>query len=565
VIAATQAADDLFDASLYSGEMPEDAIGNERRVLGPPGTGKTTYARNYIAAASQRYGRKGVLVTSHTRTAARTLVKRGIAVDLENVATLHSICYRALGKPKIADTPSMLQKWSDTHPEWPIIGRHPDPEKAGQEGAGDRAMRRINTLRATMVPLSQWPAGLVSFWTSWSRWKTGERAMDFTDLVARSLREVPIAPGNPSVIIADEAQDLTPLQMALLRSWGKACQSVLLVGDDEQSLYDYAGASPLTLLTPTLPQSQVRILRESKRIPANVHKYALRQWSHRLSVRFPKVFLPRPEPGCVQRVATGGYDAPGLLNRVEKHLGKSKTVMILASANFALQKVLAELRRRGIPFANRNRTESAPWNPLGVAGHGAGDRLHKLCEGQSRPPERLWNGRDLRLWVSWLEARGIMKHGGKERLVDLDMDNWYGLPELADWLLPESYESFCRHLKHSPAALADWWRRRVLPAHELDAMFAAKVVKVSGKIEPLTKPPSLTIGTIHSVKGDQAQAVYLLPDLTNRWRADYFAGGSRRDGLLRMFYVAATRAEEELYLCSPWRRGSSIELGAGCQ
>lgn len=560
----THAADDRFDAMLYSGELPDDAIGNELRVLGPPGTGKTTYASNYISASAQRYGRKGVLVTSHTRTAARTLVKRGIAIDLENVATLHSICYRALGKPKIADTPSMLEKWSENHPEWPIIGKHPDPEKAGQEGAGDRAMRRVNTLRATMTPLNEWPAGLVSFWRSWSRWKTSERAMDFTDLVARALCEVPIAPGNPSVIVADEAQDLTPLQMALLRSWAKTCRSLLLVGDDEQSLYDYAGATPLTLLTPTLPESQVRILRESKRIPANVHKYALRQWSHRLSVRYPKVFLPRTEPGCVQRVATGGYDALGLVNRLEKHLGKSKTVMLLASANFALQKVLAELRRRGIPFANRNRTESSSWNPLGVAGHGAGDRMHRLCSAHSRPPDRLWEGRDLKAWVSWLEARGVLKHGGKERLSGIDGDGWYGLPLLEQCMLPEEYAAFCLRLRHSPAAIGDWWRRRVLPQYEQDVHFAARVLQV-GSMDQLTAPPQLTVGTIHSVKGDQAQVVYLLPDLTNRWRADYFAGGSRRDGLLRMFYVAATRAEEELYLCAPWRRGSSIELGAGCQ
>jgi superfamily I DNA/RNA helicase len=561
----TYAQDDRFDAMLYSGELPEDADGNELRVLGPPGTGKTTYAANYISAAAQRYGRRGVLVTSHTRTAARTLAKRGVVIDLDNVATLHSICYRALGKPKIADTPSMLAKWSEAHPEWPIIGRHPDPEKAGQEGAGDRAMRRINTLRATMVPLSQWPAGLVSFWRAWSRWKTGERAMDFTDLVARALREVAIAPGNPSVIVADEAQDLTPLQMALLRSWGKTCRAILLVGDDEQSLYDYAGATPLTLLTPALPDSQVRVLRESKRIPRNVHKYALRQWSHRLSVRHPKVFLPRTEPGCVQRVATGGYDAQGLVNRVEKHLGKSQTVMILAAANFALQKVLGELRRRGIPFANRNRSESAAWNPLGGAGHGAGDRLNKLCEGQFREIEAMWRGRDLRLWVQWLEARGVMQHGGKERLLDVDTDSWFGLPMLEQTLLPDAYQAFCLRARHSHAALADWWRRRVLPAHEMDALFAATVVKAGGSLDGLVKPPQLTVGTIHSVKGDQAQVVYLLPDLTNRWRADYFAGGTRRDGLLRMYYVAATRAEEELYLCAPWRRGSSIELGAGCQ
>ncbi len=67
--------------------------------------------------------------------------------------------------------------------------------------------------------------------------------------------------------------------------------------------------------------------------------------------------------------------------------------------------------------------------------------------------------------------------------------------------------------------------------------------------EGLELGPRVIVGTIHSVKGADAAAVYVLPDLSpaqwERWQA------GKRDELLRIFYVAFTRAREELVLVGP--------------
>jgi superfamily I DNA/RNA helicase len=58
------------------------------------------------------------------------------------------------------------------------------------------------------------------------------------------------------------------------------------------------------------------------------------------------------------------------------------------------------------------------------------------------------------------------------------------------------------------------------------------------------------VGTIHSVKGGQADVVYLFPDLSKAGDAQYHQHGPARDSVIRVFYVGATRARETLYICS---------------
>jgi superfamily I DNA/RNA helicase len=65
----------------------------------------------------------------------------------------------------------------------------------------------------------------------------------------------------------------------------------------------------------------------------------------------------------------------------------------------------------------------------------------------------------------------------------------------------------------------------------------------------LLEDPGVVVGTIHSVKGGQADVVYLFPDLSRAGNAQYDVAGVFRDSVIRLFYVGATRARETLYIC----------------
>ena len=72
-----------------------------------------------------------------------------------------------------------------------------------------------------------------------------------------------------------------------------------------------------------------------------------------------------------------------------------------------------------------------------------------------------------------------------------------------------------------------------------------------GGLELLQKKPQITIGTVHSVKGGEADCVYLLPDLSLSSMQQWSQYGPARDAIVRLFYVGMTRAKESLILTAP--------------
>ena len=86
----------------------DHSVTSEYRIFGPPGTGKTTNLTRQIRRAVERFGPSSVLVTSFSRAAAAELAGRDLPVDEDRVGTLHSICYHALGTPRIAEANGCL-------------------------------------------------------------------------------------------------------------------------------------------------------------------------------------------------------------------------------------------------------------------------------------------------------------------------------------------------------------------------------------------------------------------------------------------------------------------------
>ena len=62
----------------------------------------------------------------------------------------------------------------------------------------------------------------------------------------------------------------------------------------------------------------------------------------------------------------------------------------------------------------------------------------------------------------------------------------------------------------------------------------------------------MVLGTIHSVKGAAADIVYVAPDMSAAGVAQMTGSVNGRDQAIRLFYVAMTRAFEELRLLAPF-------------
>jgi DNA helicase-2/ATP-dependent DNA helicase PcrA len=85
------------------------------------------------------------------------------------------------------------------------------------------------------LPERAWSPNLREFARRWTEDKQANGLMDFTDLIATCLRDVALAPKNPTVIFADEAQDLNRMQLSLVRKWGERANYFIVCGDDDQA------------------------------------------------------------------------------------------------------------------------------------------------------------------------------------------------------------------------------------------------------------------------------------------------------------------------------------------
>ena len=178
---------------------------SEYRIFGPPGAGKTTSLTRQIRRAVERYGADSVLVTSFSRTAAAELAGRDLPVSRDRVGTLHSHCWHALGGPELAE--ANVDEWNRENPSLAITpakkhGRLDGEEAAGEdsetEKTGDKELQRLNRYRGLMIPRQGWAKPLLDFERRWTEYKRENGLLDFTDLIETSLRDVALAPKNPS-------------------------------------------------------------------------------------------------------------------------------------------------------------------------------------------------------------------------------------------------------------------------------------------------------------------------------------------------------------------------------
>jgi superfamily I DNA/RNA helicase len=404
----------------------------------------------------------------------------------------------------------------------------------------------------TMIPQKSWPLVLCHFSEKWTRYKRARGLLDFTDLIDQCLLDVAVAPANPSVIFADEAQDLNRMQLTLIRKWGERASYFVLGGDDDQCIYSFAGASADAILDPDIPDDHKIILKQSFRVPRAVHQLADRL-IHQVARRQEKIYLPRPEAGAVHRLSTGTYKSPEyfILKSAEEHLKQGKKVMFLAACSYMLQPMVAALRKRGIPFHNPYRKSNGFWNPLRIGKKGSSaSRVLALLVGHPDfgDGHRQWTFGDLALWADCMASQGILKSGVKEKFQQYDRLQAAATGPLDEIFEARALTSLLDASNGDYRALLNWWRRLMTADVRGRFQFPADVAAAYGP-RALVDQPQVVVGTIHSVKGAQADVVYLFPDLSQAGDAQYQRNGEPRDSVIRVFYVGATRARETLYIC----------------
>lgn len=585
-----------------------EPLHNYHIIFGPPGTGKTRTLTEIIADFVGEHGPDSVMVTSYTRAAAEELVSRVHNVPSSNVRTLHAFGYAAIGgSKKIAE--QNIGSWNkfcaSNGKHWYMTEATVSIDVEGEEDAGgstgggrdkigDSIFSQINLMRARMIPVENWSPAEQLMYQWWTQWKHLNNFVDFGDMIEIPLRERIPAPTKAKFFIIDEAQDCTAQQIALIRMWGESMKQVIIALDDDQSLYYFTGGDPEACLDLPIPASNRKVLEQSWRVPRKVHSYAQR-WVRTISRREPKNYHPRDFDGEVRYIAPdtttikeGSYIKPEILvdDALKRYVPQGKTIMYLATCSYMLNPLKAVLRQNGIPFHNPYRSQRNDWNPLTPqSGVASSRRILSFLRPQFDvygEHARSWNIEELLEWTEALNVKGVFKHGMKKRAEnymaslngerelitrELDFNGNENGNDLETWLEEEA-------INQALDGNLDWFEAH-LSASKRDGMaFPLSIARKHGAIM-LMERPKIILGTIHSVKGAQADVVYLFPDisyaanqgsnkhtLNERWvMAQNKSKGTlndaerervkQEDTIKRTFYVGMTRAKESLVICPP--------------
>ena len=530
----------------------------DRWVYGPPGTGKTSFLARQIEFDAQQRGSDAVVALSHTRAAAAEIALRRVPLPPENVGTLHSLAFRALGRPKMVETTECLREFGEAHPAFQMSETYSVDDMEAlmpSKAHGDNSLSEYSRYRNLQVPREVWPTTLLNFAELWEDFKQQNGGIDFTDMIELALTDTVAPEAKPEVMIVDEGQDLSRLQFRLLTKWADSVDKFIMAFDPDQSIYGFAGADP-TVFLETEPSAK-KVLAQSHRVPRAVHTIAMR-WI-RQTRRADVEYLPMEREGEVDWLEHQWRRPESMLKMIEAELKRGKSIMVLTSCGYMLEPLIKLLRVEGFPFHNPYRRKQGAWNPMrksraSVSTH---TRVAAYLAPWSEGSTGMWTSEQLMCWTALL--KGIFKRGGRdamERALIGGADEGAVLNALIDNCADEA--TLVALIDGPPSGLD------ALGAHlKTDKVSAASFAIACARNfggEVLQRDPQLCVGTIHSVKGGEADVVFLFPDISPEGYQRYNARSGGRDEVVRQFYVGMTRAKEKLVLLAP--SGPSVDWGA---
>jgi DNA helicase-2/ATP-dependent DNA helicase PcrA len=440
--------------------------------------------------------------------------------------------------------------------------------------------------------------------TRYEKKKKATNSMDFDDLLEKTLRMLKEHEGIASFyrrqfqfILVDEYQDTNKIQADLIDTLGRDHRNVMVVGDDAQSIYSWRGANFQNILEfpKRYPDAQVfKIEMNYRSVPeileaANAAIAAnIDQFQKNLSATRSSQGL---KPGVVA-LNDGAEQAQFVAQRILELRDEDvdlNEIAVLYRAHYHAIELQLELSRRGIPYQITSgirffeqahikdviaflRLVANPRDEV------AFKRMVKLLPGiGNRSADNLW-----RAWNASLNERGEITSWG-ERLLAMNVTarskkSWEQLAHTLDEIAPGGQPNRPSEMINSVVeAIYDDYAKVNFTNYELRredlnqlAAFArqfkdlneflsqlALISNVDAEAAPnqTSDKEAVSLSSVHQAKGLEFHTVFVI------WLTDGMFPSSRsldrREDLeeeRRLFYVAITRARDELYLTYPHMR-----------
>jgi len=259
--------------------------GGHARIVAVAGSGKTSTLTAYLARRlNEGVNPRRLLVLMYNKAAQQDVSRRLAAQQtqqrLPEVRTFHSLGYRILQR-LVHDGDLPPVNWdllNDAQIE-PVVWRLLRAAAVDEEQAEDILSRKkkwvepaLNYFELVKSSLAS-PAevfeqsGLpkvcrifIEVFEQFEQWRADQRRLTFADLLYDPVRCLMAQPdvaqrfaGHMDEILVDEYQDINPIQQALLEILHGGRGQVMVVGDPDQTIYEFRGSEP-ALLTEAFQQ-----------------------------------------------------------------------------------------------------------------------------------------------------------------------------------------------------------------------------------------------------------------------------------------------------------------------
>jgi DNA helicase-2/ATP-dependent DNA helicase PcrA len=604
-----------YEADLNPGQFAAAcALGGPVLVIAGAGSGKTrTLVYRVARMIESGIAPESILLLTFTRKAAQEMLQRvglliGSRSERVNGGTFHSVAnilLRRYGKGIGLDPGFTILDRGDSEDVINLLRT--------QLGLHDKARHfpRKNTINEMfskaankLLPLEDVVLGefpqfaeeieeLKSLQKAFEVYKRRRLLVDYDDLLVRARELLEAEEGVRRrvadihrYIMVDEYQDTNALQAEIVRKMACTHDNVMAVGDDAQSIYGFRGATFRNIMDfPKLfPGTQLFKLEENYRSTQPILSLA-NEVIALATEKYPKTLFTRKEHGptpvlakAVDENTQSRFVAQRILELCEEGTPLGD-IAVLFRSSFHSFDLEIELARRNIPFVKRggfkfietahvkdllahlrvlqNPRDAVSWNRLLLLIEGIGPKKSQDLIGEIFRQES--NGLDVLRTAS---TKGSSGFGLKELVRVLEDVSGQAdrtpaeyLAAMSEYYLPllkEQYDDYPKRLKDLDHLQTIAERYQSLDVFLADLTLEPPDESVVAIEAPDRDDERLVLSTIHSAKGLEWHSVFVIWVLDGKFPSLYsFTADEDLEEERRLFYVAITRAKQNLYLTCP--------------